>query len=89
MTSFGTHKSVVNLNELNDEMKSKMTESEIALEPLSGAEIQVHEDCFNCSSVRGSRILPDMKRKGSQMLNDKKCITRIALNNAKEFQRNF
>lgn len=83
MASFGTHKSVVNLNELNDEMKSKMTESEIALEPLSGAEIQVHEACFNCSAVRGSRILPDKKRKGSQMLNDKKCITRIALNNAK------
>lgn len=85
MASFGTHKSVINFDEfLPETNKSKMTESELALEPLSGVEIQVHEACFNCSAVKGSRIMPDMKKKGCQLFQDRKaCITSLALNNAK------
>lgn len=84
MASFGTHKSVVNFNEQDLEEIANMTEEELALAPLEGAEVQVHEACFNCSAVRGSRILPDMKRKGCQLLEDtKESITSLAVNNGK------
>jgi hypothetical protein len=86
MAAFGTHKTIVDLRDddcgASDEQMSAADE---VLAPLSGKEIQVHESCYNPSGVVGERLLPDICRKGIELLEDKRVNVSIAVNNSKGY----
>jgi hypothetical protein len=86
MVAFGTHKTMATLYDADEDCSSRtaqMNSREEALAPLSGKEIQVHESCYNSSGVSGERLLPDICRKGVELLEDKNVTVSVAVNNAK------
>jgi hypothetical protein len=86
MAAFGTHKTIVDLHDDDRSASGEhVSAADEALAPLSGKEIQVHESCYNSSGVAGERLLPDICRKDTELLEDKRVNVSIAVNNSKAY----